>query len=411
MLHSEMFVDDHDRRVKYLILWTDGKNLENQEDSITVNQSSIDAGMFNAAYYSYEKVELEKGEQFGNPDYARTMDIKKDAVYEYVQNGFIAENTIVKKGYVLIVKAAKIPKPVNQYLYIDKSVVYKHSEEVYVERVITTRNDEDALIGKVKIRANRDLMVGDKMASRMGNKGIVSDTKPRCDMMYCENGMVPDAIVNPHSIPTRMAVNQLTECTLSILASLLGVHIDATSFRGQDFDTIIKRIEVDHGIKYGGHQRVYSGRTGDWKDSLIFIGPTCYQRLQKFVIDEHYATREGPNSAVTRQPLDGKNNDGGLRIGEMEKDVFIAHGSMRSLFEKFYIDSDGIQIPICRICGNRAITNEKMGIYKCRTCLDHADICTVASSWVANLFFNEASAMNVKMEFNVAPHKFSKMMV
>ena len=131
----------------------------NMEDSIEVNQSSVDCGMFNASHYNYEKAELEKGEQFGNPDYARTMDIKKDAVYEYVQNGFITEGTLIK-GYVLIVKAAKIPKPIDQYLYIDKSIVYKRDEPVYVERVVVTRNDEDAVIAKVKYRADRPIMTG-----------------------------------------------------------------------------------------------------------------------------------------------------------------------------------------------------------------------------------------------------------
>jgi DNA-directed RNA polymerase beta subunit len=135
------------------------------------------------------------------------MDIKKDAIYEYIHNGFIAEGTIAKKGYVLIVKAAKIPKPVDQFLYIDKSIVYKREEPVYIERVITTRNDEDALIAKVKSRADRPMSVGDKFSSRTGNKGICATKVPRCDMPYCEDGLVPDLIVNAHSIPTRMAVN------------------------------------------------------------------------------------------------------------------------------------------------------------------------------------------------------------
>jgi DNA-directed RNA polymerase beta subunit len=380
---------------------------ENQEDSIKANQSSIDCGAYNAAHYNYEKAELEKGEQFGNPDYARTMDIKKDAIYEYVHNGFIAEGTIAKKGYVLIVKAAKIPKPVDQFLYIDKSIVYKREEQVYIERVITTRNDEDALIAKVKWRANRPMCVGDKFSSRTGNKGICATKVPRCDMPYCEDGLVPDLIVNAHSIPTRMAVNQITECVLGQLAARKGSFIDATSFRKLDIDGAVAELEK-RGIKYGGHRRMYNGKTGDWIDTLIFIGPTTYQRLQKFVIDEHYATRTGPTSALTRQPLDGKNNDGGLRLGEMEKDVFCAHGTMRALFEKFYKDSDGIDLPICRVCGNRAVVNEKMGIYKCKYCGDNADIVNVASSWVANLLFHEMSAMNIKMSFNIAPFTYSK---
>ena len=567
---------------------------ENQEDSIKANQSSIDCGAYNASYYNYDKTELEKGEQFGNPDYARTMDIKKDAVYEYVKDGFIAEGTRVQKGYVLIVKAAKIPKPDSQFLYSDKSIVYKKIEPAYIERVVTTRNDEDAMIAKVKWRSDRPLRVGDKLScltpdhdvltergwvpiaevgllhniatlygsalqfqnpterhkydvdgdiyvidgkdicaratlehrmyvsedqdtyqlahardivgrkmyysntaivgcklsrkieqdaratgnqdvyelfgpagtcrmnsttdwnmdiidntlvvngdeiedrlehyrgkvycltvpgevflvrhrgtvwwsgnSRTGNKGIVANIVPRCDMPYCEDGLVPDLIVNSHSIPTRMAVNQLTECLLGQVAARTGTHIDATSFRKHDFDGAIKILE-ENGIKYGGHRRMYNGMTGDWIDTLIFIGPTTYQRIKKFAMDEQYANVSGPTSALTRQPLVGKANDGGLRVGEMEQWVFSAHGTMRNLFEKFYTDSDGITLPICRICGNRAVVNEKMGIYKCKTCGDNADIVNVKSSWVANLFMNEASAMNVKMNFEISPHTYSR---
>lgn len=380
---------------------------DHQEDSIKANQSSVDCGMFNASHYNYEMADLEKGEQFGNPDYARTMDIKKEAIYEYVKNGFIAEGTQVKKGYVLIVKTVKIAKPVDQFLYMDKSVVYKSDEPAYIERVITARNDEDALIAKVKWRSDRSLGVGDKLSSRHGNKGICAVTVPRCDMPYCEDGLVPDLIVNAHSIPTRMALNQITECLLGQIAARLGTHIDATSFRKHDFGAAVATLE-SHGIKYGGHRRMYNGMTGDWIDTLVFIGPTTYQRLQKFVADEHYAIRTGPTSALTRQPLDGKNNDGGLRLGEMEKDVLCAHGVMRALFEKFYTDSDGISVPVCRICGNRAVVNEKMGFYKCKECGDNADIVNVASSWMANVFMNETAAMNAKMTLELAPHLYSK---
>lgn len=133
------------------------------------------------------------------------------------------------------------------------------------------------------------------------NKGIAAVLWPRCDMPYCEDGLVPDIIVNAHSIPTRMAVNQITECLLGQLAAKMGTHIDATSFRKHDFDAVLKMLDEKYGVKYGGHRRMYNGRTGDWIDTLIFIGPTTYQRLQKFVIDEHYATRTGPTNAATRR--------------------------------------------------------------------------------------------------------------
>ena len=380
----------------------------NQEDSIEANQSSVDCGMFNASYYNYESTKLEKDEMFGNIDYTRTMDIKKDATYEYVENGFISKGTKVKKGYVLIVKVAKIPKPTDQYLFIDKSIVYKKDDEAYIEQSIAVRNNEQAEIGKVRWREDRPLAPGDKCSSRTGNKGIIGSCVPRNDMPYCSDGLVPDLLVNAHSIPTRMAVNQIIECVMAQLAVARGAHIDATAFIRTDVDDVLEQLEKNYGVKYGGHRQMWSGESGCYIDTLIFIGPTTYQRLQKFAKDEQYAIRSGPTSALTRQPLDGKNNDGGLRLGEMEKDVFCAHGCMESLFEKFYDDSDGMILPICRICGNRAVVNEKRGLYKCKYCGDNADIANVHSAWVANVLFNETSAMNVKAQFELEPYTYSR---
>jgi DNA-directed RNA polymerase II subunit RPB2 len=287
--------------------------LENQEDSVVVNQTSVGRGLFNAAFYNYEKAELEKNEDFGNPDYARTMDIKKDATYEFVKDRAIEVGTEARRGHVLIVKSAKIAKPENEYLYVDKSIVYKKDEPMYVERVVHVRNDEDAEVIKVKLRANRPIAIGDKLASRSGNKGICTIKHTAADMPVCEDGTIPDIIVNAHSIPTRMAVNQILECVLGQLASRRGSHIDATSFRTLDIDGICKELE-SYGIKYDGNKRMYNGRTGLWIDTMIFVGPTTYQRLQKYVADEHYASMSGPTSALTRQPLDG-----GFAVGVYKK--------------------------------------------------------------------------------------------
>lgn len=377
----------------------------NMEDSITANASSIDCGMYNAAVYTSEKAELDKNEQFGNPDYAQTLDIKRDATYEFTENGVVKENTVVRRNTVMIVRSSKMPKPVGTYLYVDRSVVYKKNEPVFVERVIRTRNDDDAFFVKLKLRANRPLGVGDKMSSRTGNKGIVANLVPRCDMPFTESGLIPDLLVNPHSIPTRMAINQLIECMLSLLAAMMGTHIDMTAFRNHDIPQVMKMLEA-YGVKYGGHQRMYNGRTGDWLDTMIFIGPTTYQRLLKYVIDDHYAMRTGPTNAITNQPTEGKNMEGGLRLGEMEKDVMCAHGTARAIDEKFYTDSDGASVPICRGCGNRAIVNEKLNLYRCKYCGDDADIANVRASTAANVLWAECAAMNVKMTFGLQPHAY-----
>jgi DNA-directed RNA polymerase beta subunit len=380
-----------------------------QEDSLVANQSSIDRGLFNGSHFYFEKTELEKGERFGNPDRARTLDIKKDAIYEYIdESGFIREGTVVQKGYVLIVKTSKLKEPVDNYLYVDRSVVYRLDEPAIVVKVIHPRNDEDTLIAKVKLRSYRPLAIGDKLSSHAGCKGICAIKFDQANMPYCEDGLIPDLIINPHSIPTRMVIGQIIETMMGELAVQQGCLLDGIPFKNLDIDGMIKKIAEKRGLEYAGHRRMYNGRTGQWFNAMIFIGPTPYQRLLKFVADENYAMSTGPTDALTRQPGDGKARDGGLRIGEMEKDVICSHGTMRLLFDKFYNDSDGIELHICRICGNRATVNDKEGLYKCKKCKDNADIVTVPSSWVANLFFNEINAMGVKPTFETTPMGYSQ---
>jgi DNA-directed RNA polymerase II subunit RPB2 len=380
---------------------------KNMEDSIEANQSSIDCGLYNASFYSYEKAELEKGEKMGNPDRARTMDIKKDSVYDSIEDGLVREGTLLTKNTVMISKFATLPQPVGDYRYTDKSVIYKKEEPVRVERSMIVRNESDAQVCKVKFRSDRPLAVGDKLSSRTGNKGICAAKCPRMDMPYALDGLTPDLLVNAHSIPTRMALNQITECMFGMVALLTGTHYDATTFRENDIDGAIALL-AKHGIKYGGAKRLYNGRTGCWIDTLIFMGPTTYQRLQKYVEDEHYATRFGPTAALTHQPLDGKAKDGGLRLGEMEAWVLVAHGAGRTILAKTQTDSDGFILPICRVCGQRCIVNEKLSMYKCKTCGDSADIVGVPSTWCANLFTSMAQGMNVKMDFALEPFKYAQ---
>jgi DNA-directed RNA polymerase II subunit RPB2 len=219
-------------------------------------------------------------------------------------------------------------------------------------------------------------------------------------MPYFEDGLVPDLLVNSHSIPTRMAINQIIECTMAQLAVARGHHVDGTMFSSVDLNACVEELK-NEGIEWGGHRRARCGKTGQYLDTLVFVGPTTYQRIQKFAMDENYAMRKGPTNALVNQPLSGKANNGGLKVGEMEKDVICAHGTMKMLNDKFYVDSDGANIYICRNCGNRAFVNEKVGFYSCKKCEDLADIAEVPSSWVANLLFNECSAMNVNLKFNL----------
>lgn len=378
----------------------------NQEDSAIVNETSIGRGLCQGSKLDVEKTELEPGEQFGNPDFTKTLDIKKNANYEYIVDGFIKKGTVVQKNYVLIVKTAKIPKPTDGYLYIDKSIVYKSSEPAIVEEVILPRSEEGVLSAKVKLRMHRPIRKGDKVSSRTGNKGIIGKSMNQADMPYTEDGVVPDIIINPHSIPSRMAINQIFETVLGTLALQVGKIFDATCFKKFDIHEMLDKLKK-LGIQNGGKRRLFNGKTGGWIDCHILIAPNTYQRLLKFIDDDSYFIYRGASNAISRQPVDGRNNGGGLRIGEMETWTIAAHGTMRSLGHKLYTDSDGHELQICRRCGNKAIVNLQQNIYKCKYCKDFADIVNVPSSWIANIFTHSLSSINVKTDFEVEPQMFS----
>lgn len=372
----------------------------NQEDSTSINKSSVDCCMFNGSHFTTELTKLERNEQFILIDPNITMDIKKDANYSQLINGVIAIGSIVNKNDVLVSKVLKLDKPIEQYIYRDKSLVYKHDEPAYVDDVVSGFNEEGDRFIRVKLRITRHLIIGDKLSSRTGNKGIVCEMVNRYDMPFLENGVVPDIIVNAHSIPSRMAINQLVEGIIGWCGALEGHISDCTAFRRYDIPDILARLEK-RGYKFGGMSRMYNGRLGTHINTLIFCSINGYQRPLRFARDGVYASRRGPTTAVERQPVEGRANDGGLRLGEMEKDCMVAQGSLFAFDEKFYEDSDGIDIFVCGSCGSRCIVNERQKIFKCNHCGDDAQIRKVRSSWVANLSFNEYAAMGIDVRFNL----------
>lgn len=381
---------------------------DNGEDSIIVNEASVAAGMFSVATFNFEKTDVERGETIGPIDMTKTKNVKRDVVRDHLDGGLIRDGSPLVKGTVMVSKMQKLPKASDAFTHVDKSLVYKKEEHAHVYGPpIITRSIDDGQTVKIRWITHRPLVPGDKLSSRSGNKGIVARRMSRHDMPYTATGIIPDLIVNGHSIPSRMAVNQILECMLGARCVELGAIVDATPFTPVDIDDVIKYLE-SRGIQYGGHHRMYNGITGDWMDCKIFIGPTTYQRLAKFVIDEYYAIERGAVQPLTHQPMDGKTHDGGLRMGEMEKDVYCAHGVGHALWEKFSKDSDGAIIYICRRCGQRAVANIAKNIVLCKTCRESADICAVPCTWSASLFMNELNGMGVKTEFELEPIRFAE---
>lgn len=241
-------------------------------------------------------------------------------------------------------------------------------------------------------------------SSRHGQKGVTGILLRDSDMPFTEDGIKPCLIINPHAIPSRMTIGQLYEMQASHYCAAKGTHIDATIFKKVDIEQMGNELEAMGYNRYGYH-RLYSGITGEYIDSLIFMGPTYYQRLQKFVIDSIYSIGKGPSDVLTRQPLDGKSSGGGLRIGEMERDVLCSHGAAKVIHEKYFEHSDMYKEYICR-CGKPAIVNIDNNMYKCKYCKDNADIAEVQTSWSSKLFMQELDSMNIGVSRQIEPFTY-----
>jgi hypothetical protein len=302
--------------------------------------------------------------------------------------GFAANVTQDASSYLV-----QITRNTTPYVHNSQCKVVHYTGRVYCVEVpghvfYTRRNGKPSWTGN---------------SSRTGNKGIIGNLMSRSDMPRCSDGLTPDILVNAHSIPSRMAVNQILECLMGQIGAMSGKFMDATSFSDLNTDELIAEFERLGG-KYHGHRRMYN-RHGEALDTMVFIGPTRYQQLQKLVQREKRANASGPSSNLTKQPTEGKL--GGLRLGEMEVSVMMSHGSMIYTRHKLHNDSDGTIIYVCRRCSKRATVNaDKRERYSCVRCKSQADIVAVDSTFSSNLLLNECDAMNVGTRLHIQPHQF-----
>jgi len=244
-------------------------------------------------------------------------------------------------------------------------------------------------------------------SNRSGQKGICALLMRDSDMPCTKDGLRPSMIFNTHGIPSRMTIAQLMESVTSNLCVIKGITGNATFYNPCDTESVSAELE-NNNLDGMGRYKLYSGITGEYIDESIFMGVVYYQRLQKFVKDAIHNASHGPTDAITRQPLSGRSVSGGLKIGEMEKDVLMTHGATALLHEKFFSHSDGFNIYICRNCGQYAVVNHKRGIYKCHTCKDNADIAKVPSSYSSKLFTQELMSMNVGVRLGLTPYEYEE---
>ena len=373
----------------------------NMEDAIIINRGSIDRGMGRGSYYRpmiTEELRYSGGlvDEICIPS-KDVKGFKSEKDYRFLEeDGIIYPEAQVKEGDVVIGKTSppRFLSSMEQYSLSaetrrESSATMKHGEEGIVDLVIITENNEGNKLVQVKLRDQRIPEVGDKFSSRHGQKGVVGLIVPEADMPFTASGIKPDIIFSPHSIPTRMTMAHLIELIAGKTGALLGRPIDGTVFDAEPEERVRKEL-LSLGFRDNGIETVYNGETGEAFEVGIFVGDMYYLRLKHMVANKIHSRARGPIQLLTRQPTEGRAKEGGLRLGEMEKDTFVAHGAAMLLKERF--DADRTIVPVCENCGMVAIYDEFKRRSYCQVC-GESNISFIEVSYAFKLILDEFKSL------------------
>jgi DNA-directed RNA polymerase II subunit RPB2 len=344
----------------------------NVEDAILINEGAIKRGIFRTTYYSSYETREESSKitgltnsKFANIEKNNVVGKKQGYDYSYLdEHGLVKENTELNEKVILIGKINS--SLANKDVWTDDSVKTKKGQLGFVDKAFITHGEEGFNVAKVRVREERLPAIGDKMASRAGQKGTLGLIIPEEDMPFTEDGIRPDLIINPHAIPSRMTIGQIVESLFGKVCTSYGAFGDCTAFqvKGPNYSTYAPLL-VKAGFHSSGNQVLYNGMSGEQLAADIYMGPTYYMRLKHMVKDKINYRARGPNTVLTRQPVQGRANDGGLRIGEMERDGVLAHGMSYFLNESFMVrgEKEEYFIAICNKTGAIAIYNEAQNLF------------------------------------------------
>ncbi|KAF9769162.1 DNA-directed RNA polymerase III subunit [Fusarium sp. DS 682] len=374
------------------------------EDALVLNKASIDRGFGRCQVFRKYTTELQKypngrRERIGDPENEGEGKIKhRIAKHEALDDdglaivGYKVNNgeAMVKKETPLDQTSTGIGLDRGPGEFRDSSVSYRIADPAYIDKVMISQTEKDTTVIKVQTRQTRRPELGDKFSSRHGQKGVVGIIVEQEDLPFSDSGLSPDIIMNPHGFPSRMTVGKLLEC-LTGKASIVHGRPDygfGDAFRSHPLEEM-SQVLVDHGFSWEGKDYFTSGITGEPLEAYVFNGPIYYQRLKHMVQDKMHSRSRGPRAILTRQPTEGRSRDGGLRLGEMERDCLIAYGASQLLLERLMISSDGTEIDICQQCG--------LFGYKgyCHTCKSTREVTKMTMPYAAKLLVQELISMNV----------------
>jgi len=274
----------------------------------------------------------------------------------------------------------------------ESSVSLRHGEEGVVDFVVLTENEEGNKLIQVRLRDQRIPEVGDKFVSRHGQKGVVGIIVPEANMPFTSKGVIPDLLFTPHGITSRMTVSHMIELIAGKTCALSGRYVDGTTFSGEPEEAIRKEL-CELGFNEKGTETLYNGMTGEQFDVRIFVGNMYYLKLKHMVANKIHSRARGPIQLLTRQPTEGRAKEGGLRLGEMEKDTFVAHGASLLLKERF--DSDRTIVPVCEGCGILAIHDAFKDKRYCPICGENVEISDIELSYAFKLILDEFKSLGI----------------
>ncbi|KAF2734046.1 beta and beta-prime subunits of DNA dependent RNA-polymerase [Polyplosphaeria fusca] len=361
------------------------------EDALVLNKASVDRG-FGRCQVMKKSSEVLTSYSGGREDRINAEQISAEKPFHDALgvDGTVQVGARLKQGDVYMLKQIPVNPTASDTTWKDKNLKYKLPDESYVDKVCITENEAGSKLFKVLLRQTRRPELGDKFSSRHGQKGVVGLISPQEDMPFNEDGIVPDIIMNPHGFPSRMTVGKLMEL-LSGKAGVLDGKLEyGTAFGGSKVDDM-GDVLLRHGFSYRGKDYLTSGITGEALRFYVFNGPIYYQRLKHMVQDKMHSRSRGPRAVLTRQPTEGRSKDGGLRLGEMERDCLIAYGTSQLLLERLMLSSDVHDIDVCERCG-------QIGYHGyCQLCGSGAGVSRLQLPYAAKLLIQELGSMNVKV--------------